>query len=169
MMPAAPPSDSAPVAPPTESLGRERFIRLRRPQRIWAVAAIHGEADRVSALHDRIERAWRPGDRIVYLGNYLGRGAAVRATIDEILGFRRAVMAQPGGFACDVAFLRGSQEEMWQKLLQLQFAVSPSGARGASIPTRRARRPSSSTSVSPSVTAATRLLSSASALWPTAN
>ncbi len=126
MMPAAPPSDSAPVAPPTESLGRERFIRLRRPQRIWAVAAIHGEADRVSALHDRIERAWRPGDRIVYLGNYLGRGAAVRATIDEILGFRRAVMAQPGGFACDVAFLRGSQEEMWQKLLQLQFAVSPS-------------------------------------------
>src|SRR5260221_4020025 len=125
MTPAAPPPDSASAAPPTESLGRERFIRLRRPRRIWAIGAIHGEADRVAALHDRIERAWRPGDRLVYLGNYLGRGAAVRATIDEILGFRRAVMVQPGGLACDVALLRGSQEEMWQKLLQLQFAVSP--------------------------------------------
>ncbi len=29
------------------------------------------------------------------------------------------------GFACDVVFLRGAQEEMWQKLLQLQFAPNP--------------------------------------------
>jgi serine/threonine protein phosphatase 1 len=28
-------------------------------------------------------------------------------------------------FAADVAYLRGSQEEMWQKLLQLQFAPNP--------------------------------------------
>jgi serine/threonine protein phosphatase 1 len=41
------------------------------------------------------------------------------------LHFRRAVLSQPGSFACDIAYLRGSQEEMWQKLLQLQFAVSP--------------------------------------------
>ena len=98
---------------------------MRRARRVWAVAAIHGEADRLAALHDRLERVWQPGDRLVYLGNYLGRGPAIRRTIDELLGFRLAVMAQPGGFACDVAFLRGSQEEMWQKLLQLQFAVSP--------------------------------------------
>jgi serine/threonine protein phosphatase 1 len=34
-------------------------------------------------------------------------------------------LGRPGGFACDVAFLRGAQEEMWQKLLQLQFASNP--------------------------------------------
>jgi serine/threonine protein phosphatase 1 len=126
MTPAAPPLETVPAVQPAESLGRERFIKLRHARRIWAIAAIHGEVERISVLHDRIERAWRPGDRLVYLGNYLGRGTAVRATIDEILAFRRAVIAQPEGFACDVAFLRGSQEEMWQKLLQLQFAVSPS-------------------------------------------
>jgi serine/threonine protein phosphatase 1 len=119
------PADTTAPAPQTETRDRERFAKLRRARRVWAVSAIHGEGARVAALHDRMEQAWRPGDRLVYLGNYLGRGAAVRQTIDDILGFRAAVIAQRGGFACDVAFLRGSQEEMWQKLLQLQFAVSP--------------------------------------------
>jgi hypothetical protein len=121
MTPAEPPAPAAPA----EARGRERFAKLHGARRVWAVAAIHGEAARIAALHDRIGQAWQAGDRLVYLGNYLGRGAAVRQTIDDILGFRVAVMAQRGGFACDVAFLRGSQEEMWQKLLQLQFAVSP--------------------------------------------
>jgi hypothetical protein len=119
------PADATAPAIPAEPRNRERFAKLHRARRVWAVAAIHGEAARVAALHDRMGQAWRPGDRLVYLGNYLGRGAAIRQTIDDILGFRAAVMAQRGGFACDVAFLRGSQEEMWQKLLQLQFAVSP--------------------------------------------
>jgi serine/threonine protein phosphatase 1 len=35
------------------------------------------------------------------------------------------VLARRGGFACDVTFLRGAQEEMLQKLLQLQFAANP--------------------------------------------
>src|SRR5690606_4574452 len=64
-------------------------------------------------------------DRLVYLGNYLGRGAKVGATLDQLLAFRRALIARPGMFAADVVFLRGSQEEMWQKLLQLQFAPNP--------------------------------------------
>jgi len=65
------------------------------------------------------------GDRIVYLGNYIGYGNAVKATLDELLDFRRRVLAKRRGFACDVVFLRGAQEEMWQKLLQLQFAANP--------------------------------------------
>ena len=119
------PADAITPAIPAEPRNRERFAKLHRARRVWAVAAIHGEAARIASLHDRMGQAWRPGDRLVYLGNYLGRGAAIRQTIDDVLGFRAAVMAQRGGFACDVAFLRGSQEEMWQKLLQLQFAVSP--------------------------------------------
>jgi len=103
----------------------EKFARLRSGQRIWAVASIHGEAERLGRLHDRIADRFRDGDRIVYLGNYLGRGSAVTATIDELLDFRRRVLARPRGFACDVVFLRGAQEEMWQKLLQLQFAANP--------------------------------------------
>ena len=43
----------------------------------------------------------------------------------RLLDFRRRVLGRQRGFACDVAFLRGAQEEMWQKLLQLQFAPNP--------------------------------------------
>ena len=103
----------------------DKFARLRAGQRIWAVASIHGEVERLGRLHDRIAERFRDGDRIVYLGNYLGRGSAVAATIDELLDFRRRVMARRHSFACDAVFLRGAQEEMWQKLLQLQFAPSP--------------------------------------------
>jgi len=55
----------------------------------------------------------------------MGHGAALKATIDELLDFRRRVLARRDGFACDVIFLRGAQEEMLQKLLQLQFAPNP--------------------------------------------
>jgi serine/threonine protein phosphatase 1 len=102
-----------------------KFARLRGARRIWAVAAVHGEARRLQLLHDQIARHFADGDRIVYLGNYLGRGDAVAATVDELLDFRRRVMARPRGFACDGVYLRGAQEEMWQKLLQLQFAPNP--------------------------------------------
>ena len=102
-----------------------KFARLGAARRIWAVAAIHGEAERLARLHDRIAARFAEGDRIVYLGNYIGLGSAVKATLDELLDFRLRVLARPRGFASDVVFLRGAQEEMWQKLLQLQFAANP--------------------------------------------
>ena len=105
--------------------GDTKFARLRGARRIWAVAAIHGEAERLGRLHDRIAARFAEGDAIVYLGNYVGHGSAVKATLDELLDFRLRVLARPHGFACDVVFLRGAQEEMWQKLLQLQFASNP--------------------------------------------
>jgi len=102
-----------------------KFARFTRAQRIWAVASIHGEAARLRRLHDQIARRFADGDAIVYLGNYLGRGSAVAATIDELLDFRRRVLARPGGSVCEIVFLRGAHEEIWQKLLQLQFAANP--------------------------------------------
>jgi serine/threonine protein phosphatase 1 len=92
---------------------------------VWAVASILGEAERLARLHDRLAPRVAEGDQLVYLGNYFGRGDAVAGTIDELLDFRRRMMARPRGFACDVVYLRGAQEEMWQKLLQLQFAPNP--------------------------------------------
>ena len=102
-----------------------KFARLRNARRVWAIAAINGAAQRLIRLHDTISDRFQEGDRVVYLGNYVGHGDAVLATIDELLDFRRRVLGRQRGFACDVAFLRGAQEEMWQKLLQLQFAPNP--------------------------------------------
>ncbi len=104
---------------------KDRFAILRKSRRVWAVAAIHGEAVRLERLHKQLETRFLAGDRLVYLGNFLGRGAAVAATVDELLAFRRRLIARRGMFAYDIAYLRGSQEEMWQKLLQLQFAPNP--------------------------------------------
>jgi serine/threonine protein phosphatase 1 len=116
---------SAPGRGASRARPEGKFARLRGARRVWAVAAIHGEARRLARLHDTIsERFWQ-GDRVVYLGNYVGRGGAVLATMDELLDFRRRVLGRQRGFACDVVFLRGAQEEMWQKLLQLQFAPNP--------------------------------------------
>lgn len=103
----------------------QKFVQLGHPRRIWAVAAIHGEVDRLAALHDDIGTRFLPGDRLVYLGNMIGHGPAVGQTIDELLAFRRAVLAMRGVIESDVVYLRGGQEEMWQKLLQLQFAPNP--------------------------------------------
>ncbi|HZK88706.1 MAG TPA: hypothetical protein VFC56_01030 [Stellaceae bacterium] len=98
---------------------------MRGARRIWAVGSVHGEARRLARVHDLIGARFSAGDRLVYLGNYLGHGEDVAATIDELLDFRRRVLGRPQGFACDVIYLRGAQEEMWQKLLQLQFAPTP--------------------------------------------
>ena len=103
----------------------ERFAVVRRARRIWAIGSIHGEAQRLMALHDAIAPRFADGDRLVYLGNYFGRGGRIAETIDELIRFRRAVIAQPRMFAADVVFLRGAQEEIWHKLLQLQFAMNP--------------------------------------------
>jgi serine/threonine protein phosphatase 1 len=110
------------ASPPCDS---EPFGRLVRARRVWAVASVHGEAGRLNALHERLARSFAPGDRLVYLGDVIGYGPDSAAALDGVLGFRRAVLAQPLSFLGDIVLLRGSQEEMWQKLLELQLAPNP--------------------------------------------
>jgi len=95
------------------------------PERTWAIGAVHGEADRLRQIHDAISKEYRPGDRIVYTGNLMGYGPDVVGAINEALVFRRALMAQYDVNPNTIVFLRGSQEEMWRKLLQLHFAPDP--------------------------------------------
>ncbi len=106
-------------------LDKAKFASLRAARRVWAVAAVHGEAERLARLHDQLIERFRPGDRLVYLGNYLGHGTGIPATLDHLLWFRRTLLAKPGMMACDIVFLRGAQEEMWDKLLQLHLALNP--------------------------------------------
>jgi len=106
-------------------VNQDKIAVLRGGRRVWAVGAVHGEADRLRRLHRMIADRFEPGDRLVYLGNFLGHGEAVAETVDEIISFRSAVIAAHGMFAADVSVLRGAQEEMWHKLLQLQLALNP--------------------------------------------
>ena len=103
----------------------DKIATLRAVRRVWAIGAVHGDAARLRTLHRAVSERFEPGDRLVYLGNTLGRGPDPAGAVDEVLSFRRAVIAAHGMFAADVAMLRGAQEEMWQKLQQLQFAMNP--------------------------------------------
>ncbi|HEY5597961.1 MAG TPA: hypothetical protein VIK47_04065 [Kiloniellales bacterium] len=106
---------------------RQKFSVLRNARRVWAIGAIHAEVDRLDRLHAALWSRVQTCDRVIYLGNMVGRGVASRETIDSLLDFRIAVLARPHSDVNDVVYLRGGQEEMWQKLLQLQFAADPRG------------------------------------------
>ena len=109
-----------------EQLKTHCIADLGRPRTVWALSSIHGQHDNLVRLHDALYPRIKAGDRIVYLGNYLGYSENCANTIDEILTFRRLILAKKGVIPGDIAYLRGSQEEMLQKLMQIQFAPNPS-------------------------------------------
>lgn len=102
-----------------------KFSILGRPRKIWAVSAIHSDVERLTQIHDAIFSHIAPGDRLIYLGNYTGYGAQAVETIDELLIFRRLLLAQPAMTPDDIIYLRGQQEDMLQRLLLLQFEQYP--------------------------------------------
>jgi serine/threonine protein phosphatase 1 len=104
----------------------EKFAELGSPRRIWAVAAMHGDVDRLATLHDHIATRFAVRDRLVYLGNYLGVESRTNMEMmDELLAFRSALLAKTGVEPSDIVFMRGPAEEAWQRLLRLQFAPLP--------------------------------------------
>ena len=104
---------------------RVKFGIVENARRVWAIGAIHGSRSHLAELHTRLESRLKSGDKLVYLGNYLGRGDAIIETVNELLLFRRALLARFNLVDDDILYLRGSQEEMWQKLTQLQIAQNP--------------------------------------------
>lgn len=88
--------------------------------------AIHGDLKKLRVIHDRIFERFIPGDKIVYTGNYLGavRNAEPIGTLDEILYFRRSILARPGVETDDFVYLRGRQEELLRQSFRLQMNLS---------------------------------------------
>lgn len=99
-----------------------KLTELGNPKVNWAISAMHGDTQRLQNLHDQMVEHIQPGDRIIYLGNYMGHSGSDASCIDEILAFRRYVLAMPGIIPSDFVYLRGGQEEIWDKLMQLHFA-----------------------------------------------
>lgn len=109
----------------TSGAADTRFISLCTPRRVWAVPSIHADLPRLIRLHDALIDRIGAGDRLVYLGNYTGYGQDAVQTVDELLAFRRQVLAVPGFAPEDIVYLRGRQEDLWHKLMQLPFAPNP--------------------------------------------
>ena len=90
--------------------------------RIWAIPALHANIDALINIHDQLLEHFEAGDKIIYLGNYTGYGAAPIGTLNEILTFRRLILSFNGVFPNDIVYLRGAQEEIFEKLWQLHYA-----------------------------------------------
>lgn len=101
------------------------IARLREGGTIWALGALAGDDAALERLGNALMQRWQPGDRLVVLGNMMGAAGNTPRTIDLLLLLRRRLLAKPGAEVEDFVFLRGAQEEIWQKALQLQFALAP--------------------------------------------
>lgn len=115
----------SPDAPPGFDDLPAMIVSLGQPERVWAIPAIFGQAGALRRLHEALAARLQPGDRLVYLGNYMGYGPDVVGTIDEVLAFHRRLVETLDWPTHHVIHLRGAQEEMWVKLLQIQWAMKP--------------------------------------------
>ena len=73
---------------------------------LYAVGDIHGEADLLEELIDKLPL--RPGDRLVFLGDYVDRGPNSKRVVDLLLDLA-------GDWPC--AFLLGNHESMFLDFL----------------------------------------------------
>lgn len=101
------------------------IARLRGGGTTWALGALAGDDGALERLGSALMQHWQPGDRLVVLGNMLGAAGNTPRTLDLMLRLRRRLLARPGAEVEDFVFLRGPQEEIWHKALQLQFALAP--------------------------------------------
>ena len=68
---------------------------------LYAVGDIHGEVGKLDALLDKLPL--EPGDRFVFLGDYLDRGFESRAVVDRLIALQKS---------CPCVFLLGNHESM---------------------------------------------------------
>ena len=101
------------------------LLSLPQINRIWVIGPIFGRATLLKRLHLTLFERLSNEDGLIYLGNYLGHGPEVTETLDEILNFRDRVSEDLRWNLDRIVFLRGAQEEMWVKLLQIQWAMKP--------------------------------------------
>ncbi len=106
------------------SMTAPTIARLSDGGRIWALGAQQGNDRALEALAAALLQRWQRGDKLVVLGNMLGGDGDPARALDLMLLLRRRLLATNLASG-DVFFLRGAQEEMWHKLLGLQFAMSP--------------------------------------------
>lgn len=107
--------------------GDDKFSDMGMPRRIYAIGALNGDVARLRHLHDHLLDNVVPGDRIVYMGDYVHSKSGL-AALNEMLLFRTMLMMKPGMEAADFVYLRGVHEEAWQRLTRIPYEPEPEKA-----------------------------------------
>ena len=101
------------------------FSELENANKVWAIGSIHSSLESFQSIKKYILSNFECGDKLIFLGNVIGFGEKSKEIINEVLQLRFKVMAEYKLKNSDVVFLRGAQEEMFSKLLQLHLAPNP--------------------------------------------
>ena len=102
-----------------------KFEELRSANKIWAIGSLHSSIESFQSIKNYILLNFKEKDKLIFLGNVIGFSKKSKEIISEVLSLRFDLMAKFKLKHNDIVFLRGAQEEMFSKLLQLQTAPNP--------------------------------------------
>ena len=102
-----------------------KFVEFELCNKIWAVGSIHSNFESFEKIKKHIINNFSKNDKIVFLGNIIGVGPNSKEIISSLIELRRTLMSKYYLNTNDVVFLRGAQEEMFLKLLQLHTSPNP--------------------------------------------
>ncbi len=101
------------------------FVELEEPNKIWAIGSIHSNLNSFNSIKEFIIKNFQQNDKLIFLGNIIGLGKDSKETLTSVIDMRKNLMSRFLLKPKSIVFLRGAQEEMFTKLLQLQFAPNP--------------------------------------------
>ena len=104
---------------------KKNFTEITKSRKIWAIGSIHSRYSAFESIKKYLLEKFEKNDSLVFLGNIIGLGTESKKTLSSVLDLRNNLMSK---FCLDpkkIIFLRGAQEEMFLKLLQLQTAPNP--------------------------------------------
>ena len=104
---------------------QSNFSELDKASRLWAVGSIHSNLESFQSIKKFILTNFKQNDKLIFLGNVIGLGDFSKETLSSVLDLRFNLMSKFKLKPKEVVFLRGAQEEMFNKLLQLQIAPNP--------------------------------------------
>ena len=101
------------------------FTELNKTNKIWAIGSIHSKLQSFNQIKKFILNNFEDNDKLIFLGNVIGLGKHSKETLTSVIDLRFTLMAKFKLKPESIVFLRGAQEEMFSKLLQLQLAPNP--------------------------------------------
>ena len=101
------------------------FVELKTSNKIWAIGSIHSNLKSFKSIKEFILNNFELNDKLIFLGNVIGLGNNSKETLNSVIDLRFNLMSKFKLKPQSIVFLRGAQEEMFSKLLQLQLAPNP--------------------------------------------
>ena len=101
------------------------FVELNKSGKLWAIGSIHSNLNSFNSIKKYIINNFNYNDKLIFLGNVIGLGDNSKETLSSVINLRFKLMSKFKLKPDTIVFLRGAQEEMFSKLLQLQLAPNP--------------------------------------------